>query len=133
MVSHLTEATMPNNTEDRHVYRDPSECVFPAKHLSEILKVLIRNAPVPPASHSSRRSYSLALLRWNGEARLGYRYDGTEEQPLGWPHVQSHKPGWDILPQPFEPLFMPLIPIKYHALVLNYLAERDSTSIAEAA
>jgi len=106
---------------------EPEDCVFPQDRLV-VLQILLRKMPNGSeswdgVSRPTRISYSVALVLWDGEPRLAYRYDGDEEHPNGWPSSNSY-PSWDIVPRSWESLLMPIIPIKYHAQIFEEFRQK---------
>jgi hypothetical protein len=115
----LKEEVMP-----RPVVWEPEECLFPQGRL-ELIQVLVRKTPdQPQLVESARATFSIALVKWDGEVRLAFRYDGDEEHPNGWPSSNSY-PSWDILPRPMQALLMPMIPLMYHAMVLEFFGRQE--------
>jgi len=118
---------------------EPEDCVFPRGRL-EVIQVLARKIPQggnpevwEQGDHPARLTFTIALVRWDGEARLAFRYDGYGDHPLGWPSSNSY-PSWDILPRPMQPLLLPMIPLEYHQLVQDHFrrnnAERNLRVVA---
>lgn len=111
---------MPTMT--RPTVYEPEDCLFPQARI-RILKILIRKEPQGSESWdgispTERLTYTLALIQWDGEARLAWRYDGGPGHPVGWPSSSGY-PSWAIIPRPDQPLYMPRIPIEYHQMVLD--------------
>ncbi len=101
---------------------EPEDCLFPRDRL-QMIKILLRKAPQGAevwntSEQPTQLTYSIALVRWDGEVRLAFRYDGDAGHPNGWPSSNSY-PSWDILPRPMQQLLLPVIPLQYHQLVLD--------------
>ena len=113
---------------------EPEDCVFPQDRLT-LIQVLARKVPqggMPEAWATGERpirlTFTIALVRWDGETRLAYRYDGDENHPNGWPSSNSY-PSWDILPRPLQPLMMPAIPMEFHQLVQDHFRRNQTLAV----
>ena len=79
------------------VYVDPMAVRSPRK-LVRAVEVLFNSAP-------GKGGWSLARLDWDGQARLGIRWNGDADSSLGNP--QSHGlPMWFLLPVELEPVLL---------------------------
>jgi len=114
----------PNRASPRKIYSNPDDCIHPVNGL-ELVLVLVRNAIHsggefwgPDATHKSRATYSVALIRWRNEPRLAWRFDGEKNHPLGWPSSSGY-PAWAIPPRPLQMGLMEHVPLELHAQVLE--------------
>ena len=86
----------------------------------QLIKVLAKNIA---NAGQGRRTCSIALLKWDGEARIGIRYDGRQETPLGSPNSNGHAT-WFIMPYALQQLLMPAIPMEDWAMVMEAFSEQ---------
>lgn len=74
-------------------YIPPAEVISPRKAITSV-RVLI---------NEGENNYALATLQWDGEERIGLRWNGSADSPIGNPQSRGI-PTWFVLPVPIAEL-----------------------------
>ncbi len=91
-------------------YIRPMDVHSPKMHW-KIVDVVIDGGPGAPA---------YAIGTWDGERRIGFRWNGTEDAPIGNPQSRG-LPTWTMLDKSMHPAVIALVPEEKQGLVSSYL------------
>lgn len=91
-------------------YINPKDVHSPKNHW-KLFDVLIEGGPGECA---------YAIGTWDGERRIGFRWNGTDENPIGNPQSRG-LPTWTMLDDKLQPAVIALAPQEKQALVSSYL------------
>lgn len=91
-------------------YIKPGDVHSPKAHW-KIVDVIIDEGPGQPA---------YAIGTWDGERRVGFRWNGTDESPIGNPQSRG-LPTWTILDPKMHPAVIALAPEDKQTLTSSYL------------
>jgi len=76
-----------------------------------LFEVIIKGGPGKPA---------YALGTWAGERRVGFRWNGTDDKPIGNPQSRG-LPTWTMLDPSLHEAVVALIPLDQQAVAKAYL------------
>lgn len=91
-------------------YKKPNEVHSPKAHW-HLFEVIIDRGPNEPA---------YALGTWDGERRVGFRWNGGDDNPIGNPQSRG-LPTWTMLDPEMHRAVVNLLPTEQQAIAKAYL------------
>ena len=86
-------------------YIKPNNVHSPKAHW-HLFEVIIDKGPGNPA---------YALGTWDGDRRVGFRWNGSEESPIGNPQSRG-LPTWTMLDEELHPAIVSLLPLEKQSI-----------------
>ena len=91
-------------------YIKPRDVQSPKSHW-HLFEVIIDKGP---------GEFAYALGTWDGERRIGFRWNGSEENPIGNPQSRG-LPTWTMLDEELHPAIVQLLPSDQQTIAKTYL------------